>query len=332
MHSQRILFILLISLLFSCEDQDLVGRPLVFGDMEAPGENCAYGGIAYTNSLGIDYVCNGAPGASGADGLIGALGETGADGADGEPGVDGLACWDLNGNGVCDVFKEDQNADTHCDVLDCQGVDGTNGVDGTDGANGLNGLNGAPGAPGVDGVDGLDGANGADGLACWDYNADGIPDAAEDLNADGQWNTLDCSGILAFGYFYAIMPPDNAATIAIGAAVEFPRNGAANGMITRVNAREFILPAVGVYEVFWQVSITEAGQLAVWLNGTMLAFTVAGRATGTSQIMNQVLITTTVVDSILTIRNSGSASALTVTPIAGGTTPVSASLVIKQIF
>lgn len=57
--------------------------------------------------------------------------------------------------------------------------------------------------------------------------------------ADGQWNRLDGRGILAFTYFYAIMPPDNAATIAVGAAVEFPCNGAANGMITRINAREF---------------------------------------------------------------------------------------------
>jgi hypothetical protein len=274
--------------------------------------------------IGVDGI-NGTNGLNGAPGIAGADGLTGAPGVDGADGTNGLACWDWNGNGACDELTEDMNADTFCDVLDCIGLDGINGMDGNNGTNGING------APGADGVDGTNGADGADGLACWDHNADGIPDAAEDINGDGQWNTLDCSGLLAFAYFYAVMPPDNAATIAIGAAVEFPRNGAANGMITRINAREFTLPAVGVYEVFWQVSINEPGQLAVWLNGTLQAFTVAGRATGTTQIVNQVLITTTVVDSILTIRNSGSASALTVTPLAGGANPVSATLVIKQI-
>lgn len=50
--------------------------------------------------------------------------------------------------------------------------------------------------------------------------------------------------------------------------------------------------------------------------------------TGTEKIMGLVLVTTTE-DSILTLRNpSGNASALTITPLAGGTRPVSAHLVI----
>ena len=33
---------------------------------------------------------------------------------------------------------------------------------------------------------------GDDGVACWDINGDSIPDDAEDLNKDGEWDALDC--------------------------------------------------------------------------------------------------------------------------------------------
>lgn len=68
------------------------------------------------------------------------------------------------------------------------------------------------------------------------------------------------------------------------------------------------------------------------LNGADLAYTVVGRATGTSQIVGMAIVTTTSVNSILTVRNpAGNAAALTITPLAGGTRPVSAHLVITQI-
>ena len=55
-------------------------------------------------------------------------------------------------------------------------------------------------------------------------------------------------------------------------------------------------------------------------------------ATGTSDIIGMRIITTTEVNSILTVRNpAGNAAALTITPLAGGTSPVSAHLVITQI-
>ena len=82
----------------------------------------------------------------------------------------------------------------------------------------------------------------------------------------------------------------------------------------------------------FQVSVTEAGQLILTLNGQDLEYTVAGRATGTSQIVGMSVITTTVVNSILTVRNlAGNAAALTITPLAGGTHSASAHLVITQI-
>ena len=89
---------------------------------------------------------------------------------------------------------------------------------------------------------------------------------------------------------------------------------------------------MGTYLVQFQVSITEAGQLAISLNGEELDYTVVGRATGTSQISQTAMITTTSSNSSLSIKNpNGNAATLTITPLAGGTSPVSAHLVIIQL-
>jgi hypothetical protein len=63
-----------------------------------------------------------------------------------------------------------------------------------------------------------------------------------------------------------------------------------------------------------------------------LPYTVVGRATGTAQISATALVQTTIVNSILTVRNpAGNATALTITPLAGGTRPVSATLLIELV-
>ena len=94
----------------------------------------------------------------------------------------------------------------------------------------------------------------------------------------------------------------------------------------------FTLSAIGTYQVMFQVSVNEPGQLNLSLNGVDLAYTAVGRVTGTSQIVGMSLVTTTVVDSLLTVRNPASnTTALTITPIAGGTRPVSAHLLITRI-
>jgi hypothetical protein len=146
------------------------------------------------------------------------------------------------------------------------------------------------------------------------------------------------SGSSAFAEFYALMPGDNAATVAVGGSVQFPQNGPTDGSstITRLTASTFNLAAIGTYEVAFQVSVTEAGQLDLTLNsgGGALeqANTVVGRATGTSQIWANTLIVTTVINTVLSVKNpAGESTALTITPLAGGTDPVSATLVIQRL-
>ena len=129
------------------------------------------------------------------------------------------------------------------------------------------------------------------------------------------------------------MPPDNAGPITPGADVAFPQNGViANTDIGRLSDSSFLLSPVGTYLVLFEVSVTEAGQLVLTLNDAELAYTVVGRATGTSQLVGMTILTTAAANSTLTVRNpAANAEALTVTPTAGGTQPVSAHLTILRL-
>lgn len=141
------------------------------------------------------------------------------------------------------------------------------------------------------------------------------------------------TGILNYADFYALMPSDNSDTVAPGTDVDFPQDGPNSGAgISRLSASSFNLSDIGIYQVMFQVSVTEAGQLELSLNGDEVDYTVVGRATGSSQIVGLFIIETTVINSVLTVRNpSGNPAALTITPLAGGATPVSAHLIITQI-
>ena len=50
------------------------------------------------------------------------------------------------------------------------------------------------GTPGAAGTPGAPGAPGTDGLHCWDLDASGQCDGAEDVNADMVCDALDCQG------------------------------------------------------------------------------------------------------------------------------------------
>ena len=193
-----------------------------------------------------------------------------------------------------------------------QGPQGETGATGPAGPQGPQGETGATGPAGPQGPRGEVGATGPAGP----QGPQGIP-----------------GGVLGYADFYALMPPDNSATVAPGTDVSFPQNGPiANTNIGRLGPSSFNLGPIGNYQILFQVGVTEAGQLILTLNGEDLDYTVVGRATGTSQIVGMAIVTTTAVNSVLTVRNpAGNAAALTITPLAGGTRPVSAHLVITQI-
>lgn len=135
-----------------------------------------------------------------------------------------------------------------------------------------------------------------------------------------------------YALFFALMPGDNSATVAVGGAVQFPQNGPTSGTILRTGASTFKLAVAGTYEIAWQVSVNEPGQLQLAIGGVGLPNTVVGSATGTRQLSGNTLIKTLTVNNILSLINPiGNSTALTVTPIAGGASSVSATLLIKLL-
>ncbi len=176
------------------------------------------------------------------------------------------------------------------------------------GAQGIAGVAGPAGAPG------LAGAAGAQGI----QGIPGIPGAP---------------GLLDFSDFFALMFGDNSMTIGGGDPILFPQNGPTTNTITRQGGASFttfILPTIGTYLVQFQASISEPGQLALRINGSVDPNTVVGRLTGTDQIVGKSLVTTSVPNTTLEIINDNT-TALTMTPIAGGTQNVSAHVLIIRI-
>ena len=196
---------------------------------------------------------------------------------------------------------------------------GEAGVAGTTGATGSAGPTGPAGAAGPTGLNGV-GATGGTG-------------------ATGPAGPEGSHGSSAYAEFYALMPPNNAATVGVGKPVQFPQNGPSTGAIIRhegTSLTEFVLPSIGTYQVDFSVSVDEPGQLVLGLNSgsgmVELGYTVYGRATGTSQISGDALVTTTAANSALELLNpAANTTALTITPLAGGTQPAAASFVIHQL-
>lgn len=204
-----------------------------------------------------------------------------------------------------------------------RGETGTVGTAGTTGNTGPTGPQGETGTAGSTGTTGATGATGATG-------------STGPTGPTGAAGPQGASSSQTYAEFYALMPPDNAATVPAGAPVEFPRNGPAAGSITRLTSAEFRLPSIGTYSIDFSVSVNEPGQLVVALDSggvtVELPYTVYGRATGTSEISGVALVTTTVANSTIELRNpKGNTPALTITPLAGGAQAAAASIVIQQL-
>jgi hypothetical protein len=145
---------------------------------------------------------------------------------------------------------------------------------------------------------------------------------------------------LGYAYFYLAQPdPSTIPSIAPGDAVPFANAAVAptGGISSNVGGTTFTLATPGTYRVIYQVSALEAapgGQLVVNLNGSTLAQTRVGRATGKTQIIGSVIVTTTLPNSTLQILNPpGDPNDLTPDNSADqeGTAPLTGSLVIIRI-
>jgi len=188
------------------------------------------------------------------------------------------------------------------------------------------GPTGPPGPPGIVGPTGPSGGpTGPTGLT-------GATGVTGPTGANGS-----SGGVLAAADFFATQPATPVQTVPVGTAVPFPFDGPSVGSgIARTTATQFNLTAIGTYQVLFQVSVDEPGQLIITLDtgsGDVDQInTVVGRATGTTQIVGMCLITTSVTNTVLSIKNpSGNSTALTMTPLAGGTRAATAHLVITRL-
>lgn len=182
------------------------------------------------------------------------------------------------------------------------------------GAAGLVGVAGQPGAVGPTGAPGAKGAAGSDGVV-GPTGAPGPPGPTGPPGAPG------AAAVSSYAEFYALAPPDNAATVQAGEAVSFPQDGPGSGAIVRTGSSSIVLPAIGTYRVSFSVPVTEPGQLVVVLDDMELAYTVVGRDTGTTSISGESFVKTT----------AGNNTALTITPLTGGNRPVASTLIIEQL-
>jgi hypothetical protein len=135
-----------------------------------------------------------------------------------------------------------------------------------------------------------------------------------------------------YAYIYDLSPPSVSATVAAGSDVPLASNGPMTSGITYAANGQITIATAGVYQVSFLASVDEPGQLELTQNGTPIPSSLYGRATGTSEISGQAILNVATGDFI-TLRNpAGNSSALTFTPVAGGTHPdVSASITIEQL-
>ena len=139
-------------------------------------------------------------------------------------------------------------------------------------------------------------------------------------------------GVPGYADFFALMPNDNTATIAVGTPVSFPQSIFDSGIVTSTaTGTLFIMNVAGVYLVNFQVSVSEPGQLMLRVNGSEVPGLLVGRSTGTLQLVGTSLLTLAVGDHVEVINPSENSTALTITPVAGGTHSVSAHLVFTKI-
>jgi hypothetical protein len=214
-----------------------------------------------------------------------------------------------------------------------RGHEGSTGPTGPTGSAGpAGGPTGPTGSAGSSGSSGSTGATGAAGAA---------------------------GGLAAFASFFGMTAgPGNTgindypATIAASAAgpsvaglsaINFPRTSAPavggiiinNPGVGQTNNTEFLLPAQGTYRVTWHISVDEPAQWSLWIGvlsgqaagGQFNPHTVAlgrpssvGQATGTAQLVGDVVFATPFANAVIQIRNfAASGGTVTVTPLPGGT-------------
>ena len=207
------------------------------------------------------------------------------------------------------------------------GPTGPQGIPGPDGAIGPTGPQGVAGATGAVGPTGPTGATGATG-AVGPTGPQGVAGPTGATGAVGP--TGPAGGISEYASFYALAPNDNPTAIAQNTAVEFPNSSASTTGITRLTNSTFNLADTGTYLIMFKVNANTAGQLGIAVNGAVQPSATFGNAADDGIIEGKTIITTTAANTVLSIVNP-IATAVTVTPSAGGTEATVSDLTIIKL-
>lgn len=217
-----------------------------------------------------------------------------------------------------------------------QGPTGPQGIPGPDGAAGITGPTGPQGIAGPAGAAGITGPTGATG-ATGPTGPQGIAGPAGATGATGATGPTGPtgpageSGLSSYATFYALMPTDNAITIAPNEPIDFPTTATKTSDITVTSPSVFTVTTAGNYLVMFQASTTEGGQLQLTVNNTPIAYTTVGKAGENTQIVGFAILPLAANDAISVINPQASTTGITLTQNAGGASAVAAQLVIAKL-
>lgn len=114
------------------------------------------------------------------------------------------------------------------------------------------------------------------------------------------------------------------ATVAVAAPFPFDTDGPTTaGFLhtaspTVATSAPITIVSAGTYAVNYSITVAEAHQFALYVNGAVVSSTIYGQATGTSATSAFAIITVAA-GAVLTLRNHLSAAALTLVTPSGGT-------------
>ena len=143
------------------------------------------------------------------------------------------------------------------------------------------------------------------------------------------------AGACQSGYFFNLEATD---TVAIGAPFPFDTDGPTNPALyahtaspTPATSAPITILTAGTYRVDYSVTVAEARQIALYLDGAVVLSTIYGQATGTA-VTTAFAIIEVAAGQVLTLRNHLSAAALTlVTPSGGTANNTTDSLIITKL-
>jgi hypothetical protein len=201
------------------------------------------------------------------------------------------------------------------------GPAGSQGPIGASGAIGLTGLTGTAGSQGTRGVTGANGVGGTNGV-------NGSPGATGSRGPTGLTGAAGANGLSQYAYIYNV----SVENVLVEADVIFDSNGVLTSGFTHTpGTAPITVVSTGVYKVTFSVSGTEASQMALFVNGTLVPGTIYGSGAATQQNAGQAIFTV-LAGGLLTLRNHTSNAAVGLPTIGGGTLAnTNASVVIEKL-